>query len=73
MVSVAMLGSWDAWPLQRRMRKMLPVKAEMEAEMAERAAIFFDSSQNNIKITTGQSELGFTCINRTVKLFLIPV
>ena len=49
------------------------VVAEMEAEMAERAAIFFDSSQNNIKITTGQSELGFTYINQIVKLFLIPV
>lgn len=69
---MAMPGSWEAWPLQRRMRKLLPVKAEMEAEMAERAAIFFDSSQN-IKITTGQSELGFAYINQTVKLFLIPV
>lgn len=33
MVSVAMPGSWEAWPVQRRMRKMLPVKAEREAEM----------------------------------------
>lgn len=63
MVPVAMPGSWEVWPLQRRMRTMLPVKAEMEAEMAERAVIFFDSSQNNIKIITGQSELGFTYIN----------
>ena len=39
---------------------------------AESAAIF-DSSQRNIKVITGQSELGFTYINWGVKLFLIPV